>query len=154
MNREKKIQTYRLVDNAGNFLITLEQNAKASGSNYNADGHLFSNIKERVWKDFPDLKVFEEGYNKDYIYENALNISPLNKTNNNFEFDLKSNSNSDNISKHGGRRRLILLTMRGAIKFNMWKRTEGGKMIASALIEMDYKMILQVKDEKTENICK
>ncbi len=41
---------------------------------------------------------------------------------------------------------MILLTMRGAIKFNMWKRTEGGKMIASALIEMDYKMVLQVKE--------
>lgn len=32
---------------------------------------------------------------------------------------------------------IILLTMRGAIKFNASKESEGGRMIASALIERD-----------------
>lgn len=51
----------------------------------------------------------------------------------------------DHTKKSGfvGGRPMILLTMRGAIKFNMWKRTEGGKMIASALIEKDDLMITE-----------
>lgn len=116
------------MDNGGNFFITLEQNAKASGSNYGSDGNLFSDIKERYWKQFPKIQVFEEGYNKDYIYEKGIIIPSLNNTNNKFDFMFNMKSNSDNISKRGGRRHIILLTMRGAIKFNMWKRTEGGKI--------------------------
>jgi len=104
------------------------------------------------------LKIFEEGYDKDYIYEEKKYIPIIQEeqVEMNTLISNKSDHLLNNLSKRGliGGSPPILLTMRGAIKFNMWKRTEGGKMIASALIEMDYKMILQVKDERIENICK
>lgn len=90
------------------------------------------------------MKVFEEGYDKDYIYEKRKDVDKLNiKSPNWFK------TNLDSLSKRGfvGGTLQPLLTMRGAIKFNMWKRTEGGKMIASALIERDDLMITEKKEE-------
>ena len=60
--------------------------------------------------------MFEEGYNKDYIYEKRKHIP-----------DLESNLYLDSKTIYRGPD-MILLTMQGAIKFNMWKRTEGGKI--------------------------
>lgn len=86
----------------------------------------FGQIKERYWKSYPILKVFEEGYNKDYVYEERKNI-PILGTN---STDVKNSINVEhelNLTKKtgfvGGKSQ-TLLTMRGAIKFNMWKRTE------------------------------
>ena len=113
----------------------MEQNAIASGSKYKSDIVIFNNLRNRYWKNFPDLKIFEEGYDKDYIYEErkyipilqAKRVDPPNIISN---YIGKNQRKMPRIGK-----RMVLLTMRGAIKFNMWKRTEGGKMIASALIE-------------------
>lgn len=89
------------------------------------------------------MKIFEEGYDKDYIYEQVKNIPilKLNEKNENFGLNFKLRP------KYVRGSDIILLTMRGAIKFNMWKRTEGGKMIASALIERDDLMITEKKEE-------
>ncbi len=73
-----RVQTYRLVDNGGYFFITLEQNAIASGSEYESEKPFWNKLMNRFWKEFPDLKVFEEGYNKDYIFEERKNIPILN----------------------------------------------------------------------------
>ena len=67
--------------------------------------------------------IFEEGYNKDYIYEKRINIPVLQ-----VEHINPSNHISNMIGKNRDKMPRIgkprpLLTMRGAIKFNMWKRT-------------------------------
>ncbi len=119
-----EVQTYRLVDNGGNFFITLEQNAKASRSNYEkADKPLWTKLVKRTWKDFPDLEVFKKGYDKDYIYEKRDKIPVLDIKQDNFPNKFKTylEGNSGTVSRIGKPR--PLLTMRGAIKFNMWKRT-------------------------------
>jgi len=48
-------------------------------------------------------------------------------------FGLKPNSFTKNTKKYIAGHNIVLLTMQDAIKFNTEKRTEGGKMIASAL---------------------
>lgn len=132
-----EVQTYYLVDTNGKFFLTLEQNAIASESDYEkADKFLWSKLVNRVWKKFSKLKVFEEGYDKDYIYEKRENIPIIDSTNKDSPDKFKTylGDNSNKMPRIG--KPQLLLTMRGAIKFNMWKRTEGEKMIASALIEL------------------
>ena len=130
-------QTYRLVDGAGNFFITLKQNAIASGSEYESDSSFWGKLVKRTWKNYPKLKVFEKGYNKDYIYEERINISKIGIEKANSQSPPYFKNKVVKLSKKGyvAGIPIILLTMCGAIKFNMWKRTEGGKMIAFALIE-------------------
>ena len=90
-------------------------------------------MSKRTWKKFPELEVFEEGYRKDYIFEKGRNIPLLNLNNENKKTDINLKLITTQNKKYKGSPDIILLTMRGAIKFNMWKRTEGGKMIADAL---------------------
>lgn len=76
------------------------------------------------------MKIFEEGYDKDYINEERKNIPKLPKE---FLKLQRSDYFKNNLNKVSGRglsggTGIVLLTMRGAIKFNMFKRSEGGNL--------------------------
>jgi len=131
---KSKLSNISFVDGAGNFFITIEQNAIASGSEYKSDITFWNNLRKRYWKEFSELKIFEEGYNKDYIIEERKNIPIL---------QIKQDKNSSIITNYTGKHSEIvgfkignprtLLTIQGAIKFNHRKKSEGGQMIADAL---------------------
>ena len=82
------------MDKAGNFFITLEQNAKASGAKYDSDSPVFNKLRKQAWKKYPELKIFEEDYNKDYIYQKRRDIPILQiKQDKNLDSNLKLESN-------------------------------------------------------------
>ena len=82
----------------------------------------WNKLMKRTWKKYSTLKIFEEGYNRDYVYEKRENIPVLQ-----IEQANPSNIGSTNIGKKVKKTGFVggkpqpLLTMRGAIKFNMWK---------------------------------